>query len=741
MKFSLIVVCLAASTGTSALSQQSPTSGIAEKYDWKAATIKANGFIDGIVFSPTEAGLVYIHTDMGGAYRYDAARSRWTPLTDFAKYTDSAAKNMGVETLAIDPTDPSRVYLGLGTYMQRSAVLRSTDRGQTFERSDVPFEMNGNGSGRNTGERMKVDPNSPNILFYGSRDDGLFKSSDHAATWTKVSSFPAIGHDSGWGQDTGILFVEYDKHSSVAGAPTKTIYVGVFDPTADATRIYRSLDAGETWAALPGGQPKAANLFPQRVALTPDGETLYLTYASSKVYPGPYGVGAGNVFKVSNPASGAPKWTDVSPPAKYAFSAVALDPTNADTVYVSELGDYNPADRIWCSTDGGGHWSAISPNSHRDDSSAPYAKYCKVHWMGDLEIDPLNRDVAMFTTGYGLYRTTNLTAAEPDWTFFNDGFEQSAALELASPNGGNVNLFSAIGDRDGYRHADFDVSPPEGMLGANTGMNRGTCDDIDIAWNDANRLVRLVRTSPFVQTSADNGMTWTWLSEQNVTGGDGGSLAISGDGTRVVYAPGDNGRLAYSSRSGETWSAWTSPKTNTPPDGSAVLVDLAEGNTFYAFTGRSISRSTDGGVTWNVMSTAAAPNNIKWMRAVPGQAGHLVAAAEGTGVFRSTDGGRTWAQLAAGNVTDAYAVGVGAAAPSKSYPSLFIAGSANGTTGFFRSGDEGATWVTVSDDAHQYGAVTVIQGDPRVFGRLYVGTNGRGIVVGQLAGATAAQQH
>jgi hypothetical protein len=34
----------------------------------------------------------------------------------------------------------------------------------------------------------------------------------------------------------------------------------------------------------------------------------------------------------------------------------------------------------------------------------------------------------------------------------------------------------------------------------------------------------------------------------------------------------------------------------------------------------------------------------------------------------------------------------------------------------------------ISDTSHQYGDVTVIQGDPRVYGRLYVGTNGRGVL-------------
>ncbi|WP_416975509.1 hypothetical protein [Streptomyces sp. 4F14] len=52
------------------------------------------------------------------------------------------------------------------------------------------------------------------------------------------------------------------------------------------------------------------------------------------------------------------------------------------------------------------------------------------------------------------------------------------------------------------------------------------------------------------------------------------------------------------------------------------------------------------------------------------------------------------------------------------------------SAGVFRSTDQGATWLRVNDDAHQWGAiggVGVITGDPDVFGRVYVGTNGPGL--------------
>lgn len=131
-----------------------------ENYTWRSVTIKGNGFIDGIVFSPVQKGLVYIHTDMGGAYRYDQGKAQWTCLTDWIAFNDWSLNQMGVETLAVDPTDPNRVYAGVGTYMGPSAVLRSADQGRTWERTNVPFGMDGNGSARNSGERMMVDRSS-----------------------------------------------------------------------------------------------------------------------------------------------------------------------------------------------------------------------------------------------------------------------------------------------------------------------------------------------------------------------------------------------------------------------------------------------------------------------------------------------------------------------------------------------------------------------------------------------------
>ena len=44
--------------------------------------------------------------------------------------------------------------------------------------------------------------------------------------------------------------------------------------------------------------------------------------------------------------------------------------------------------------------------------------------------------------------------------------------------------------------------------------------------------------------------------------------------------------------------------------------------------------------------------------------------------------------------------------------------------------DEAKTWTRINDDQHQWGLILQIAGDPRMYGRVYVGTHGRGIFYG-----------
>jgi hypothetical protein len=153
-------------------------------YVWKNVQIVGGGFVCGLVFHPTAKGIYYARTDMGGAYRRSEASGRWEPILDWVSYEDTNL--MGVESIAVDPSDPDRVYLACGTYTNpttpNGAILRSSDRGSTFERTDMPLKMGGNEDGRGNGERLAVDPYDGRIVYFGSRHDGLWKSSDRGVT-------------------------------------------------------------------------------------------------------------------------------------------------------------------------------------------------------------------------------------------------------------------------------------------------------------------------------------------------------------------------------------------------------------------------------------------------------------------------------------------------------------------------------------------------------------------------------
>jgi hypothetical protein len=181
-----------------------------EHYTWKNVQIVGGGFVDGIVFHPLAAGVRYARTDIGGAYRWDDASHRWQPLLDWIGERDRNL--MGVESIAIDPSDPNRLYLACGTYTNASApdgaILRSADRGRTFQRANVPIKFGANEDGRGNGERLAVDPQDGRILYLGTRHDGLWRSADRGVSWTRVASFPGVT-EAAPAQSSGIVFVQF----------------------------------------------------------------------------------------------------------------------------------------------------------------------------------------------------------------------------------------------------------------------------------------------------------------------------------------------------------------------------------------------------------------------------------------------------------------------------------------------------------------------------------------------------
>ena len=727
--------------------------GAQDNYVWKNVAISGGGFVTGVEFHPTERGLAYARTDVGGAYRWDETIAHWTPLLDWLGQPDWNLQ--GVESLALDPTDPNRVYLACGTYtsplpeISNGEILRSTDRGATWARTPLPFKLGANESGRGSGERLMVDPNQPSRLYFGTRRDGLWQSTDHGVTWARVASFPDIPDDSVKHQQTpgehfnylaqpvGIVWIRFDKRSGKSGELTPVVYAAV---SRMGESIFRSTDAGKSWSPIPN-QPTAFR--PTGAALAPDG-TLYVTYADE---PGPSRMQGGAVWEFAK-TNGA--WTELTPekPAApdhtFGYAGICVDPSDANTLLVSTWNRRTPCDEIFRTTDAGKSWRPLLVTATWDHSSAPYTETMKHHWLSDLEIDPFNRDRIIFNTGYGLWASTNATTAGPNqpahWVFFNTGLEETVPLTLISPPVG-THLISGVGDIDGFVHDDFSVSPPTGRFSAPGYKNT---EWLDYA---ALRPATILRSGTtynhdriHAAISDDSGVTWTALATEPPHPNDSqpfttGPVAISADGKTITWTP-LGGMPFFSSDRGKTWRP-TSLLTNM-----RVIGDRQNSATFYGYdtVHGALYMSTDLGATFAKVQTNLAvpprrrggPNHGD-LAAVPGHSGEVWLAAGGQ-LYHFSERGINMTVFP--QLTEVSAVGFGQAPPGSDYPAVFITATLDKTHGIYRSDDAGATWIHLTDAQHQFGSATRLTGDPRVFGRVYFCTGGRGIIYGERSSET-----
>ena len=632
------------------------------------------------------------------------------------------------------------------------AILSSSDRGNTFQRTNLPFKLGGNMPGRSMGERLAIDPNRNSTIYFGARSgNGLWRSTDFGVTWIRVTSFPAVGTyveragDAYLGDTDGVVWETFDPRTGSLGNTTQTIYAGIADK---GNSIYRSTNGGTTWAAVPG-QP--TGFLPHHGVLSSTG-ILYVTYSDGA---GPYDGTKGEVWKFDT-ATGV--WTQISPvPSSstddyFGYGGLAVDAQRPNTLMVAALNSWWPDTIIFRSTDAGATWTRIwdwasYPNRTlryaQDISAAPWLNFGdtnpippvpspKLGWMvGDLEIDPFNSNRMMYGTGATLYGSDDLTSWDLGVPIHvsvkAQGIEETAVLDLISPPTG-ANLYSALGDIGGFRHDNLNASPPV-MYSI---PFAGSYTSIDYAELTSNFLVRVgngnPNANPPIRSSAfsfDSGANWFQGNSDppGLTGG--GTVAAAANAGRVLWSP-SGAAVSFSADNGNSWTA-----SAGIPQGARVGSDRVNAQKFYGFANGTFYVSTNGGGNFSAAATGL-PTSGKF-KAVPGREGDIWLAGDDGGLWRSTNSGASFTQLA--NVQKANSIGFGMAAPGQTYMALYTSAQINNVRGIFRSDDAGATWIRINDDQHQYASTNAaITGDPRVFGRVYVSTNGRGIIVGDPSG-------
>lgn len=687
-------------------------------YNWSRVEMGGGGMVTGLVAAPSESGVFYARTDVGGAYRWNESAGKWTQLLEHVSEADKGL--LGVEAIAVDPANAANVYLLVGTsYFSggKTAILRSSNYGATFSTTEVTSQLtaHGNGDGRLSGEKLVVDPRNSSILFCGSRSNKLFKSTDKGANWSLAYS------NFGSANTNGVNFVVFDSNST-SGGKSQRLFVGVGANGA----IYQSNDGGSSFSAL----TNVPSFIPQRAVVM--GDNLYVTFSN---VIGPWSVSGGGFWRYTISTK---TWTNLTPSgytSGFGFGGISVDPKNAQRLVLSTAGIFSKnqtytsgangwGDFIFLSTNGGSSWTVV--NSSLDANGFKWLNGNAIHVAGSVVFNPYNTAQAWVTSGNGVYRTDNIGTAA--WKFYSKGIEETVAFEaLSLPSG---KLVTSLGDYDGATYTDPTVST------AVHNPSMGTT--IGLAY--AGTAKTLVRAGSSIYYSTNEGSSWTKFTSMN---GVKGQLAISADGASVIHRS-MNSDESYSGsiyRTTNNGSSWTTVSLSNLSTDSRIVCDPVNASYCYVVNSSGyLLRSSDKGANFTQVASTGS-SSFGYLRTVPGREGHLWLPLRGNGLAYSTDKGATW-----NKVTGIYAaaVGFGKAATGASYETIFVWGytATNSNPGIYRSTNQGSTWVRVNDDLHQFGGTgngNFVAGDMNVFGRVYMSTVGLGIVMGtETSGASSS---
>jgi len=740
-------------------------------YQWNSVVIGAGGYIPGAVFHPGAKSLAYLRTDVGGAYRMDpTTKKAWTPLNE--AFNDGG--DMGSIAIGIDETDTNYVYLTGGLYTDLAncggaSFFRSANRGATWTRikldsgtvtGENPAQLSkgsvclgGNAIGRGMGNRIAAKGTA---IYLGTNQNGLLKSTDRGTTWSTVVAL---------GTATGVGAVAFDAAGNVYAAP----YTG---------GVWKSAN-GLSWSKLAGLDGVVFQMSYAKGA-----NTFWLTVNDSN------GLDQGTAGKGSvwTLAAGAGTYAKVTMPEKggkdFGYGGISVNPNNAKQVVVATNGwwkgkdsplspaTFVPHEALYLTLDGGTSWTDILVSGSFDATSAANAASNNPHWISALAIDPSDSNHVVFGTGYGLWSSFDATATKPTWIFADKGIEETAVLGMVSSQFG-APLVSAIGDIDGFYHASLTTAPT-----ARHQVEAGTDYDISVAGQAPAKMIRIHKEAKYGMGaySEDGGKTWTSFatcppfvaSQWSATySNETNYAAISADGSSIVWNLQKYG--AYTSTDkGVTWTASKTAASLLVSDttGSRVVADQKTAGTFYIYNGGTgkLLRSIDKGANWTVTNDTLEHDGswaLGYFRAYasPKQAGELwltqgahlyncygqswcgwpeyngsglwvgKKAGDANVVLRSVNGGT--AVTAVKGLLNATSIGFGKG-KTDAIPTIYVLGmNSAGIGGLFRSVDDGATWLRIDDSTKRFGGFREVIGDPCVYSRVYLTTNGRGIAYGE----------
>ena len=674
---------------------------------WRPATGLEGGSITALAVDPQHPETVFAATVQAGVFKSADGGGRWRSL--------NLPSRLGrPDAIAIAPADPETLYVGTGR-----GVAKTTDGGRSWRLTGSDLR----------GERMRgefylrglegfvytllVDQRDPDIVYAGTWNRGLLKSTNGGASWRRT----------GLGAVSTLVFDPRDPGTLYAAAVGAAIpYWDAMEKVSDGAGrgrggVFKSSDQGESWdpVGLQGTTVHALALDPEHPG------TMYAALQ------GNIKDGATDSKGILKTTDGGANWRDAGLKGRL-ITGLTLDPSNTDIVYATTSWEGG----VFKNEDGGRSrsWRTIAG----DPTLRPGSEFSTA-----LALDPRNPETiyvatsADFTTGEGAGVSKSLDGGR-SWRSTNAGLNGARVSALALAPGSPGTAYAAVRGRGVFKRADGR------WRAVNTGVsnlfaNAVAVDPQDPATVYAGTLIGIYKSTngganwraSFTQTSRDDRIN------------SGLELAVDPQHPATVHAitASHNDRSVYESlvyRSQDGGRTWPRPSqvqaVRVPeyPGATAddwlfpappLAIDPLNPDTLYA-GGLGVHRSVDGGKTWR---KAGLPRSPVLALAVDPKDTAVVYAGTDAGLSKSTNAGTTWQPLQ-GALDD---VRIEALAVDPEYRQTVIAGTDQGV---YWSTDGGDRWRRFTHlPPRTFDALAV----DRSAGLLYAGANGGGIYELKLA--------
>ncbi len=619
------------------------------KYRYRNLPIPGGGYVTGFLYHKYKKNLLYLRTDIGGTYRFDAGQQTWKSL--ISHVTPEDLSETYPISIALDDNYPNRLYIACGENRTSAGVLAvSEDYGEHFTYEKIPVLIHGNLNGRGTGERLIVDAKNSEKLYFASQRDGLWISKDRGRTWEKAESLP-------------------EDYLTFAGFVGELLLVGTAGVTTekeDGSRghsLYYSRDCGKTFLELeePASRRIAGCRKNGQVAqrFCVDEDYLYVTFAStgrrSYVIEDGYSCDSGDVLDghivrypiLEDKTLG--KMEDITPGAaskvkgvglkgiqkgemlEYGFSGIDVSRKTKGMLIATTIVK-DDGDSVFLSYDAGATWQQILYGLDEGTITfrAPYMRpECNggeslIHWLSDIKINPFDDNEAWFNSGTGVFRTRSLKENDCAFTDWCDGIEETVHLNVYSLPGVKTRVVDILGDLGGFLFEDL-TKPCDNSFADAEGNRYITCINADYCENDPDTIIVTPRgnwkgkTKGGLILSKDGGKTFERLAmpfgiseeidkalrEIEHPNVNSGWVAISPDGNNIVWSIADMITLPFSRVVASTDGGATFQKSRVfskegveQKSGTLkVFSDRKRSGLFYGFGGNGqLYISRDGGI-------------------------------------------------------------------------------------------------------------------------------------------------